>query len=235
MFGKVFLSIPEVLDVMLKQSASAAYSTKRQLICNDIELGLLKEMRKDWAAAEQLYLQSIDAIEPTIEQLRKDLQQVTEGKEQQKAAGETLPNDFDDETDGHHKHTDSRATDNHLAAISRLHSWLSLYHRVLFCHASVKLEREEKEVADRHYQKAEEVRKELMSSMEESVIDGIDKLRQLQTKMEVKALFTKRNVIIKEDVITQGGILSDEGIVIKIWGYALHCKRCQTRRKSLRL
>ena len=80
----------------------------------------------------------------------------------------------------------------------RLLVWLTLHHQCLFCAASVYLERENKKAADEYFDKADQVRREILGPAEQGVLKRIQFLTQVQNHTGVEDKVKSKDYVIAD-------------------------------------
>jgi hypothetical protein len=168
------------LAVMRQQSVSQVSSLKRLLFASAVRRGILTELKKEFDGAIVLYHNALNGITLHIEKLRADYERLREERRNDKRNQHTTSSEDEldeEELDFAMQPAADGALSDELdffqAAQARLLSWLALHHQALFCLASVQLHLERKEISDELYQRAEDVRKELMKPAEQQALRGI--------------------------------------------------------------
>ncbi|OTB05825.1 hypothetical protein M426DRAFT_319506 [Hypoxylon sp. CI-4A] len=196
---KALRTVDEVLDAMIEQSESSIRTDQRNYLIGKLEKGQIFENQSRMEDAIAVWQEVVDEVEVLLTECREQLQIELERAKRSgidNNVDETVNRDTQDEVDPENEeNAPTRVND----CRRKLRSMLDIHHRAIFFIASgyyqMKSSKEEansdpnevkaleeKEVAD--YEKAKNIRKEILQDARSKALTSLNKIREKATKQE---------------------------------------------------
>lgn len=164
------LSLHIVLEVMINQSKDKIKEAESSYSAARLRHAGMHEILEEWQLALDIYLDGVKFNESRVDEARKDVEDAKAEAAEERNADRSVPN-----SEVEVKNADSEKKQNALSvARNRLSNCLLLLHRFLFYAAGMYHELKDEDNESKLYDRAEELRRELLRQSQNKVSDKLD-------------------------------------------------------------